>query len=340
MAERQDPATEQIRLAEYELAERLERRFASRLRWLILILVLALVSFGVLAHVATRNAVERRAVELARAEALRVLEGSKPDVPALRQELREDAQYLKDQLAASQVDFQLRLERLLERANKLEKAMAEFEEDSNMLAASRIQFTQHQRAIAREAERIEELRTRFDAELAAAQRENARLGQNASIMVKQELENLGARVERELDELRAIMADHQAGAPAMYSTWLDLEGRAGQIQGTNFGNEPGRVFVRVRAFTPGELELIGESDSLLVPLGDWTDSEIELKPNSSLIERLAEARTVATDKGQDRTDSVIRYGFMIQTAAGKLSHWSGKWADSVVPPERGTIATQ
>lgn len=155
------------------------------------------------------------------------------------------------------------------------------------------------------------------------------LGQIPRLTTRQ-LKYLEDTVNRDLDELRLIIADQVAGKPAIYATYVNLDQRDGQITGVNFDDDRGNVFVRLRAFGAGAPEPYFESSSILLQSTQWNDTRINLRFPAPALEKIQEARQEAT---ANRTDSpTIRYGFVVQTLSGKMSQWSGLRADSFIPP--------
>lgn len=336
-----DSGDDRVKLAELEVWDRVDRRFRSRVLWTVLLLVLAagvLVAIGAPLLEAriereVESRLEARLLERVRDE----IAANKLDVAAVRQELRDDAKYIKDDLIASRVDAELKLRGMLDQASKLDQAVDEVEETSRRLNSLRGEVKVLQRNLAGETGRIETLKNRYEEDLRSFQAETSRLTANLPAEVDKQMGDTAKAVERELDELRSILADHANGVPSLWTTWLDVAARKGRLRGTNFGEGAGRVFLRLRAFTPTNSSPVGESDSILVAPTAWSEDAIELALTPRTIEELDEAKQKIREGLKTSASIRYRYGFLVQTADGKMSHWSGKWSDSVVPPSRGTL---
>jgi hypothetical protein len=278
-----------------------------------------------------RSHIRGEVLEQARQDILREIGANKVDVGILRQEIKQDTDALTQQWLEGQVDLELRLATIKKQAAELEQTFSRIDQESKTLETVKAQIRAIQHTLSTESERLQELRADYEARLEELVRDEERLTAAIPNLLEGEMRGLQKLVQRELDELRLILADHTAGAPAMFSSHIDLDNRTGTITGTNFGTEPGRVFMKVRAFSGTGDKILVQSGSIAVPSSTWQDTEISLRLSTSVLEKVTETRNEAEEKLDHPT---MRYGFLVQTAGGRLSQWSGKWVDSVIPPSR------
>lgn len=328
MSSEKDPGSPSHRLAELEAWERVEQRLFNRLLFVIGGVVVVLLLFVVLVVPLMEGRIEKRLTT----KLEQAVQSNAVDLPSLRQEMREDSAFLKEELVKAQVDLELRVESLLRQAEKLEETYAQIEVERKELASLRGQAASVSSLFVQKAGDLDKLHKTYERQLMEFRRSGDQIMTNTPTLMRAELGQLQNTVLRELDELRTILADHTAGNPAMFSTFVDVKQREGQITGSNFGKRPGRVFVRLRAFTDRANAPFYESDSILMGAKNWDDSEIEIEVSSTAAEKLAQAREAA--KGNGSAALKFRFGFMVQTAEGRMSQWSGNWVDSVVPPSR------
>ena len=79
-------------------------------------------------------------------------------------------------------------------------------------------------------------------------------------------------------------------------------------------------------------EPVYESPSIMLRPKVWDNHRIELELSSSVVDQLRTAEEGAAEL--DPRPALFSYGLVVMTANGKMSQWSGKWANSMVPPER------
>lgn len=334
MRDEQEPSKPPAgQLIEYQLWERLERRLWARARLLLGVVIIALLAFVLLGLPLIRHRIEDTLFERSRHEIAEQVAAVKADLPQVRQEIRDDTGALREQLIKGQVELDLRLAGLLKQADEVERAFKQIESGRDKLKGLEDEAAALQNNLLQENKRLEQLRTRQEIEFKQFKKDGEAMRQTLPQSIQEEFGRIEGVVERDLDELRQILADHAAGNPAMFSTFVDVEQHSGAVLGTNFGDTTGRVFMRVRIYPPTGDKPLSESESLLVPAASWTDDRIDLRLSSTLVERLEGVKAAAGTGGG--APSRVRYGFLIQTAEGKLSRWSGKSADSLVPPTRG-----
>jgi hypothetical protein len=333
----QKPITpEETELAEYRVWERVERKLWSR-GWFFLalsvVLVLLVALLGLpLIEARIEQRIEQRA-ELLIAERATAME---VDVDALRaavrDEVRSETEYQKEQLLKAQFALERRVTSLLEQTREFEESTSAYESSAGEYETFRAQLQRLQQAQKNEEERLHNLRTSYERELTAFRQDVSSLEQEIRRQASREMGYVEYTVERDLDELRLILADQMAGKPAIFSSYVDLDQRAAQLVGANFGEDRGNVFIRLRAYTMGGEEPVEESESILLQGGEWSDSRIDLRIPAAAVEKIREAQLAA--RSSQKTPPRFRYGFLIQTAAGRMSQWTGKRVDSVVPPTR------
>jgi hypothetical protein len=329
--------SEQAELAGHRVWETVENRLWSRARLILAFVVIGIAIVVALGLPLVKSSLERRIMEQARLEMTAILETEKIDVTALRKQLREDTSFVREQLIAEHVSMGSRLGVLLQQAEELEATFTRLRGDSMELQSVKRQMVAIQTNMKNEQERLNKLRTTYERELHTFKDEAERMSKNAPTVIRHELDRVERIVDRELDELRAVIADHTAGRPAMFSTFFNPDGRVGQVTGVNFGEKPGRVFLRVRVFSNDDGEAKAESESIMVQPTLWGDNTIEIRLNARVLEQIDEAEAELI--GEGGSTPLIRYGYLVQTAAGLMSKWSGMRADSIIPPERISAAS-
>ena len=331
MPSEQKPASpDQARIAEYQVWDRVEGRLWSRARLILLAAVILVLAVALLGIPLAEERLERRVIERAESLIAERIAANQVDLPSLRQEIRSETQAQRQELLRLQFALDKRIASLIERTSELKDVSVVLEEGADVVETTKAQIRQIQQSQQNEEERLHKLRTTHERELTEFREQTqALLGQIPRLTTRQ-LKYLEDTVNRDLDELRLIIADQVAGKPAIYATYVNLDQRDGQITGVNFEEDRGNVFVRVRAFGTAAAEPYFESSSILLQSTQWNHTRINLRFPAPALEKIQEARQEATG---NRTDSpTFRYGFVVQTSAGKMSQWSGLRADSIIPP--------
>lgn len=321
---------EQPRLAEYQILERVEGRLWSRARLILVATFILILLVALLGVPLIEDRIERRVLD--RAERLvteRLVAGS-VDVPAIRKEMREETAAQRQELLRSQFAVESRIATLLERTKELDAANKELVGGSEEYAKVKEQTRQILLNQKNEEERLHKLRTTYEKELAEFREQSQSIAKQIPRTIGRQLKYVEDTVNRDLDELRLIIADQVEGKPAIYSTYVNLAQRDGQVTGVNFGEERGNVFVRLRAFEPGSAIPIRESGSILLQSTQWNGTRINLRFPAPALEKLQEERQAVAKTQQ--TPPTYRYGFVVQTSDGKMSQWSGLRADTLIPP--------
>jgi len=332
------PPSDQAELAGHRIWESVERRLWSRARLILAFVVIGIVLLVALGVPLLRNTVEGRMMDEVRSEIDAQIAANRVDVEAMRQQIHDDTNFVREQLIADHVRMGSRLGALLEQAEDLETKYAGLDGEAAELQSQKRQMTLLYKSLKNEQIRLHDLRTEYDSELRTFEAEAERMTKNAPTVIRSELTRIERIVERELDELRMVVADHTAGRPAMFSTYFDPKERIAQLTGVNFGEKPGRIFLRVRAFSDAAADPVAESESIMLQPSRWGTNNIEIRLIARVLEQIDEAEAKLGDAAGSTTS--LRYGFMIQTAGGLMSKWSGMRADSVIPPERITPATE
>ena len=329
-SDRKPASPEQAELAELQLWDRVEGRLWSRARMILLATVILVLVVALLGVPLVEERLERRVT--ARAESLiaEKVAALNVDMPSMRQEIRDETQAQRQELLRTQFALEKRIAALLERTALLDDSNEAFDAGSEAYETIKAQIRTIQQTLRNEEERMHKLRTTHERELAEFRAQSEALLTQIPKLTRREMRYVEDLVNRDLDELRLIIADQMVGKPAIYATYVNLRQRDGQITGVNFGGQRGNVFVRVRAFRGGEAEPFFESDSILLQSTQWNDTRINLRFPAPALEKIQEAQ-LGTGASKSEPPE-FRYGFVIQTASGKMSQWSGLRADSFVPP--------
>jgi len=327
----QKPASpEQAELAELQLWDRVEGRLWSRARMILIATVVLVLLVALLGVPLVEERLARRVT--ARAESLIAerVAALNVDMPSMRQEIRSETQAQRQELLRTQFALEKRITGLLERTRLLDDANENLVASSEAYETVKAQILAIQQSLKNEEERLHKLRTTHEKELAEFRAQSEALLAQIPRLTTRELRYDEDIVNRDLDELRLIIADQMVGKPAIYATYVNLSQRDGQITGVNLGDERGNVFVRVRAFRSGAAEPFSESDSILLQSTQWNNTRINLRFPAPALEKIQEAQLAAAT-GKPNPPK-FRYGFVIQTAEGKMSQWSGLRVDSLIPP--------
>ena len=319
----QKPATpEQATLVELQVWDRVEGRLWSRARMILLATVILVLVLALLGVPLVEERLERLIAE--KVAALNV------DMPSMRQEIRNETLAQRQELLRAQFALEKRITALLERTALLDDASEGFEAGSEAYETVKARILAIQQTLRNEEERLHRLRTTHEKELAEFRAQSEAMLAQVPKLARREMRYVEDLVNRDLDELRLIIADQMVGKPAIYATYVNLQQRDGQITGVNFGEQRGNVFVRVRAFRVGAAEPFFESESILLQSTQWNDTRINLRFPAPALEKIQEAQ-LGTGASKSEPPQ-FRHGFVIQTASGKMSQWSGLRADSFVPP--------
>lgn len=119
----QSPATsEQKQLAEYQVWERVEARLWSRARMILIAAVALVLVVAFLGLPLIEERIARRVTGRAEALIAERAAANEVDVPALRQEIRDEHKNQRQELLRTQFTLEKRIEQLRERTNELQTA--------------------------------------------------------------------------------------------------------------------------------------------------------------------------------------------------------------------------